>query len=251
MHDEVTLSRQLQIWKGRSAAGNQRADSVQIISACRVYCTWPLQTCCRPAKIGQQLATRQKVRRAIMAGQVCAAQDILHQSHPDMLESVTHPNLDVLIFFHCLHYIELIRLSVFSNGISVLHLSSGICWPSFYTNDCAACCWIMLTFVWNCVWVAQSACMCMNKPCVSIEVTLTKLCGTSSLHCWHLWQSLRALQVGRCGAWSTRDIVVYCRYHDLTVLACCGSSSTPCTCGTLTPWAIIFSNAKPAIRHST
>ena len=47
-----------------------------------------------------------------MAGQVSAAQDILHQSHPDMLESVTHPNLDVLIFFHCLHYIELIRLDV-------------------------------------------------------------------------------------------------------------------------------------------
>lgn len=63
----------------------------------------------RPEKEAQQLATRQKVRRAIMAGQVSAAQDILHQSHPDMLESVTHPNLDVLIFFHCLHYIELIR----------------------------------------------------------------------------------------------------------------------------------------------
>lgn len=37
------------------------------------------------------------------------AQDLLHRCHPDMLESVTHPNLDVVVFFHCLHYIELIR----------------------------------------------------------------------------------------------------------------------------------------------
>ena len=65
--------------------------------------------CCRPEKEAHQLAVRQKVRQAIMAGRVTDAQELLHQCNPDMLESVTHPNLDVLIFFHCLHYIELIR----------------------------------------------------------------------------------------------------------------------------------------------
>lgn len=64
---------------------------------------------CRPEKEAHQLAVRQKVRQAIMAGRVTDAQELLHQCNPDMLESVTHPNLDVLIFFHCLHYIELIR----------------------------------------------------------------------------------------------------------------------------------------------
>lgn len=64
---------------------------------------------CRPEKEAEQLASRQKVRQAIMAGHMTDAQDLLHKCHPDMLESVTHPNLDVLIFFHCLHYIELIR----------------------------------------------------------------------------------------------------------------------------------------------
>lgn len=63
----------------------------------------------RPEKEAEQLATRQKVRQAIMAGRMTDAQQLLHNCHPDMLESVTHPNLDVLIFFHCLHYIELIR----------------------------------------------------------------------------------------------------------------------------------------------
>ena len=64
---------------------------------------------CRPEKEAHQLAVRQKVRQAIMAGRVTDAQELLHQCNPDMLESVTHPNLDVLIFFPCLHYIELIR----------------------------------------------------------------------------------------------------------------------------------------------
>ncbi|KAL3159307.1 hypothetical protein ABBQ32_011261 [Trebouxia sp. C0010 RCD-2024] len=63
----------------------------------------------RPEKEAEQLATRQKVRQAIMAGCMTDAQQLLHNCHPDMLESVTHPNLDVLIFFHCLHFIELIR----------------------------------------------------------------------------------------------------------------------------------------------
>lgn len=63
----------------------------------------------RPEKEAEQLATRQKVRQAIMAGHMTDAQDLLHRCHPDMLESVTHPNLDVVVFFHCLHYIELIR----------------------------------------------------------------------------------------------------------------------------------------------
>ena len=63
----------------------------------------------RPEKEAEQLVTRQKVRQAIMAGHMSDAQDLLHKCHPDMLESATHPNLDVLMFFHCLHYIELIR----------------------------------------------------------------------------------------------------------------------------------------------
>lgn len=63
----------------------------------------------RPEKEADQLAVRQQVRQAIMAGRVTDAQELLHQCNPDMLESVMHPNLDVLIFFHCLHYIELIR----------------------------------------------------------------------------------------------------------------------------------------------
>lgn len=65
--------------------------------------------CFRPEREAEQLAIRQKVRQAIMAGRVTDAQQLLHECNPDMLESVTHPNLDVLIFFHCLHYIELIR----------------------------------------------------------------------------------------------------------------------------------------------
>ena len=72
--------------------------------------SFPSRQCiCRPEKEAEQLKTRQKVRQAIMAGQMTDAQELLHSCHPDMLESATHPNLEVLIFFHCLHYIELIR----------------------------------------------------------------------------------------------------------------------------------------------
>lgn len=49
-----------------------------------------------------------------MGGHMTDAQDLLHRCHPDMLESVTHPNLDVVVFFHCLHYIELIRWDLVS-----------------------------------------------------------------------------------------------------------------------------------------
>lgn len=44
-----------------------------------------------------------------MQGRIQDAQTLLHANHADMLESVLHPNLDVVIFFHCLQYIELIR----------------------------------------------------------------------------------------------------------------------------------------------
>ena len=64
---------------------------------------------CRTDGEADLLTTRQQVRQAILQGRIQDAQTLLHDNHADMLESVLHPNLDVVIFFHCLQYIELIR----------------------------------------------------------------------------------------------------------------------------------------------
>ena len=84
-------------------------QQVQQPSISRLICQLPVVLRHRTDEEASSLTTRQQVRQAIMQGRIQDAQALLHDNHADMLESVLHPNLDVVIFFHCLQYIELIR----------------------------------------------------------------------------------------------------------------------------------------------